>query len=122
MITHVKHVVIPVTDQDRALRFYTEKLGCKLVCDVPVPGGSQRWIELEIPGAQTQVVLFTPEGQEKNIGTSSPVIFTADDIHATYRELLEKGVHFSLPPKEETWGTYALFQDPDKNEFCLSSS
>ena len=49
MIRGVKFVSIPVVDQDRALAFYTEKLGFRVATDQPFDG-KQRWIELAIPG------------------------------------------------------------------------
>ncbi|MBI2743265.1 MAG: VOC family protein [Chlamydiales bacterium] len=121
MIKAVKHASIAVKDQDKALEFYTKKLGFEVVCDVPF-GESQRWIELKIPGAQTQIVLFTPDGHENRIGTFSNIVFSCDDVKKTYEELSRKGVTFIMPPKEESWGTFALFKDPDDNSFCLSSS
>ena len=121
MIKGVKHITICVKDQDRALKFYTQQLGFKLLVDAPM-GEGQRWIELEIPGAQTQIVLFTPEGHEDRIGTSSNVIFTTDNIGKTYQELKDRGVQFTKGPANEPWGSYALFQDSEGNTFCLSSS
>jgi catechol 2,3-dioxygenase-like lactoylglutathione lyase family enzyme len=58
MIRGVKFVSIPVVDQDRALAFYTEKLGFRVATDQPFDD-KQRWIELAIPGAETGVVLFS---------------------------------------------------------------
>ena len=121
MIKQVKHVTIPVKDQDKALKFYVDKLGFEVVVDVPF-NDQQRWIELKIPGAETQVVLFTPDDHRDRIGTSSPVIFTSDNIEKTYQELHKKGVEFICPPTQEPWGTYAIFKDVDGNTFCLSSS
>src|SRR5215831_19805327 len=63
MISHIKFVAVPVNDQNRALDFYTEKLGFTIITDQPF-NGKQRWIELRIPKAETRVTLFTPEGQE----------------------------------------------------------
>ena len=57
MIRGVKFVSIPVADQDRALTFYTEVLGFRLLTDQPF-NEKQRWLELGIPGADTRVVLF----------------------------------------------------------------
>ena len=62
MIKGVKHVTIAVKDQDRALKFYTEKLGFKLLVDASMGEGMQRWIELEIPGAQTQTLRSAEPG------------------------------------------------------------
>src|SRR5438270_17457 len=68
MIKQIKFVSIPVADQNRALDFYTEKLGFTIITDQPFDE-KQRWIELRIPKAETRVVLFTPEGDEKRIGS-----------------------------------------------------
>lgn len=120
MIKAVKFVSIPVTDQDRALEFYTGTLGMSVVTDQPF-GQGQRWIELRIPGADTLVVLFTPDGHEDRIGTFQGVSFLADDVEATWREMAEKGVEFVQEPRTEDWGTSAVFRDPDGNSFVLSS-
>jgi len=58
MITHVKLISFPVRDQQRALEFYTQKLGFQILTDQPFDE-RQRWIELKIPKAETDVVLFT---------------------------------------------------------------
>src|SRR5581483_5455310 len=87
-----------VSDQDRALAFYTEKLGFAVATDQPF-NAQQRWIELRIPGAPTGLVLFTPDGHEDRIGTFSSISFTTDDIQKTYRELSARGVEFSGPPQ-----------------------
>ena len=119
MIKGIKFASIPVTDQDRALAFYTEKLGFTVFTDQPF--GAQRWIELRIPGAETGVVLFTADGHEDRIGTFQGLSFIADDVHATYKELTQRGVDFDGPPKSENWGTYVILKDPDGNSFVLGS-
>ncbi|MBV8593778.1 MAG: VOC family protein, partial [Caulobacteraceae bacterium] len=60
MIKQLKFVGIPTRDQEKALAFWTEKMGFKVMTDQPM--GAQRWIELGINGADTRWVLFTPEG------------------------------------------------------------
>lgn len=115
----VKMVCIPVKDQDRALKFYTEKLGCKVITDAPFE--DQRWIEIQLPHSETNLVLFTMKGHEERIGTFSNIIFTSKDVHKTYDDLRKKGVEFVQPPKEEAWGISALFKDPDGNVFCIGS-
>ncbi len=120
MIKQVKFLGICVSDQERALEFYTQKLGFKLKTDQPM--GHQRWIELEIPGAETRVVLFTPQGQEDRIGTFVNTSFACERLEETYDRLKESGVEFSTPPTEQPWGTFAIFKDPDGNSFVLSSA
>lgn len=119
MIRLVKFVGIPVADQERALGFYRDKLGFKVHTDQPL--GKQRWIELKIPGSDTAVVLFTPDGQENRVGTFFNGAFGCDNVRKTYDELVARGVVFSGEPKEEPWGTHAKFVDSEGNTFVLSS-
>ena len=58
MITHLKFMSIPVQDQERALKFYTEKFGFRIATDQPM-GPGERWIELRIGKAETRMALFT---------------------------------------------------------------
>jgi predicted enzyme related to lactoylglutathione lyase len=119
VITQLKFAGIPVRDQDRAVKFWTEKMGFKIVTDQPM--GDQRWIELSIRTSPTRIVLFTPPGQEDRIGSFFNGSFECDDVEATYRQLSEKGVEFVKPPKREDWGTSAIFKDSEGNQFVMSS-
>jgi catechol 2,3-dioxygenase-like lactoylglutathione lyase family enzyme len=94
MIKRTKFLGIPVRDQDRALRFYTEKLGFRIFTDQEF-SDTQRWIELSIPGAETGIVLFTPQGHEDRIGTLVNTSWEVDNIEKTYDELLGRGVGFT---------------------------
>jgi catechol 2,3-dioxygenase-like lactoylglutathione lyase family enzyme len=116
----ISKVTIPVSDQSRALEFYRKALGFELVKDVPF-GPGQRWIELRLPGQSIEVVLFATDEDKKRIGSFQPVLFTAPDIEKEYQALRAKGVEFTEPPKRESWGTSAIFKDPDGNSFCLAS-
>ena len=120
MLRGIKFVGIPVRDQDVALNFYTKALGLKVATDQPF-NDKQRWIELSIPGADTGVALFTPEGHEKRIGEFQSISFWCDDVFATAKILKSKGVSFTQEPKNELWGSIAIFKDPDGNQFALSS-
>ena len=121
MIKGIKFTSIPVKDQDKALKFYTTALGFAIATDQPMGPGQQRWLELRIPGAETRVVLFTPDGHEDRIGTFQGISFLADDVEGTYREMKKRGVEFVQEPKTESWGTAAIFKDPDGNSFVLGS-
>jgi predicted enzyme related to lactoylglutathione lyase len=121
VIKSVKFLGVPVKDQERALGFYTEKLGLKVRTDQPFEGG-QRWIELEIPGAETGIVLFTPKGHEDRIGTFVNTSLACDDLEGTYQELISQGVSFTTPPTKQPWGSFAIFKDPDGNSFVLSQA
>ncbi len=121
MLKRVKFVGIPVRDQEKALQFWTKKLGLQIATDQPM-GDGQRWIELKIPGAQTGIALFTPRGHEDRIGTFQSISFAVDDVAKTYRELTAQGVEFAQPPKKESWGTSAILKDPDGNSFVIADS
>jgi predicted enzyme related to lactoylglutathione lyase len=120
VIKAIKFASVPVTDQDRALAFYTQKLGLRVLTDSPFDG-ERRWIELGIPRAETKLVLFTAPGQEKLIGGFMNVTFAADDVEATAKELKARGVEFVQEPRKADWGTAAIFKDPDGNQFVLST-
>jgi catechol 2,3-dioxygenase-like lactoylglutathione lyase family enzyme len=120
MIKGIKFASIPVRDQDKALAFYTKKLGFTVATDQPF-NDKQRWIELKIPGADTKLVLFTPDGHEDRIGQFQAISFVADNVKKTYEELSGRGVEFMGPPQEADWGSSAIFKDPDGNQFVLSS-
>jgi predicted enzyme related to lactoylglutathione lyase len=121
MIKGIKFVNIPVRDQARALKFYTEKLGLTIATDQAMGPGGQRWIELRIPGAETLVSLFTPPGHEDRVGTFAPLSLGADDVMATYETLEARGVEFLAPPKKEPWGTSVIFKDSEGNQLHLGS-
>jgi predicted enzyme related to lactoylglutathione lyase len=121
MISHIKFVSIPVRDQNRALDFYTEKLGFTIITDQPFDE-KQRWIELRIPKAETRIVLFTAEGQGGRIGSFSGLSFACADVEKTYQELRARGVEFDNPPKKESWGMFTLFKDSEGNQFVLGTA
>jgi catechol 2,3-dioxygenase-like lactoylglutathione lyase family enzyme len=111
-------VSIPVSDQDRAKAFYTEVLGFEAITDNPY-GDGLRWVQVRPPGTSISFTLVTwfpsmPAGSLQGIVLETP------DVQAAYLELLEKGVHFAHEPRQEAWGTYTTFSDPDGNGFVLS--
>jgi predicted enzyme related to lactoylglutathione lyase len=119
MIKGLKFAGIPTKNQDKALKFWTEKMGFRLKTDQPL--GDQRWIELSIGNSATGIVLFTPEGHEDRVGTFFNGSFVCDDVEATYKQLSAKGVEFATPPTKEQWGTFAIFKDPDGNQFVMGT-
>jgi catechol 2,3-dioxygenase-like lactoylglutathione lyase family enzyme len=119
MISHVKFVSIPTTDQDRALAFWTERVGFRVLTDQPF-SDTQRWIELRVGKSETRFVLFTMDGGVQPGGPFNGAL-GCDSVEHTYEELLAKGVEFVSKPEKQPWGTFAVFKDPDGNQFVLSS-
>ena len=120
MITQIKFVSVPVRDYDRSIAFFTETLGFKVMTDQQF-GPSQRWVELKVAGGDTKLVLFTPPGHEERIGTVMPLALQCDNVEKTYQELKAKGVEFAQELQTASWGSSAVFKDPDGNQFAISS-
>jgi serine phosphatase RsbU (regulator of sigma subunit)/uncharacterized glyoxalase superfamily protein PhnB len=112
-----------VSDQERTLRFFVEKLGFNVVSDVRFASGN-RWVEVSPPDGTAVLALVLPmEGfhEEHLIGNSGLVTFLTEDVDRTYREWSERGVHFTIPPQTPAWGgTFCRFVDPDGNSFALA--
>ncbi len=120
MIKRIKFLGIPVRDQDRALNFYTDKLGMRILTDQEY-NEKQRWIELSIPGAETGIALFTPDGHEDRVGTFLNTSLEVDNVEKTYEELQGRGVEFAGPPQKQPWGTFVVLKDSEGNQIVLSS-
>jgi catechol 2,3-dioxygenase-like lactoylglutathione lyase family enzyme len=89
-ITQVGTVIVPVSDQDRALEFYIETLGFEKRVDVPF-GRGDRWVEVGPAGADTTLALIPPpEGDP--IGVDTRVAFTTEDIDSDHASLRARGV------------------------------
>ena len=118
-ITEVGAVMVPVTDQDRALEFYTEKLGFELRDDTTY-GEGNRWLEVAPPGADTVVALVPPREGDP-VGIELPFGFNSTNVEADHADLKEKGVDVDeeilrmgdpVPPM-------FMFRDPDGNTLMV---
>src|SRR5690606_18864398 len=98
---YVRFTPLPVVDQDRAIAFYTEALGFRVAEDSPYQEG-WRWVLLEIPGAQTKVLLTRKRAEEPRDGTPS-LVLTVDDVHKHWQQLAAKGVVFTSEPAVAPW-------------------
>ena len=111
MTTKIKSVSVPVADQDRALKFYTEVLGCVLRTDVEVWPGA-RMVEVVPPGSSVSLVLLPPDSPlplAVRMGTS--------DAQTAYARLRESGatLHNEEVLRWEGVPPMFHFSDPDGN-------
>ena len=119
MFGPVKTVGVYVSDQLKAVEFYTQKLGFELRRSIPM-GPHANWVEVAPPGAQTCLVLY-PKSMMTNWAALKPsVVFHCPDVEATCKELQSRGVRITMPPTPMGWGTFAKFADLDGNEFGLT--
>ncbi|WP_338698906.1 VOC family protein [Streptomyces sp. Q6] len=115
-ITHASFVTLPVTDQDRALRFYTDVLGFEVRVDREMPPG--RWLQVAPAGAQTVFTLSGPGMGTFVPGTAQGIMLVTTDVDADCARLAAAGVEVT-GPDELPWGRMAGFRDPDGNGLML---
>jgi catechol 2,3-dioxygenase-like lactoylglutathione lyase family enzyme len=107
-----------VRDYDEAIAFFVEILGFRLVEDTPVPEQAKRWVVVSPPGASESQLLLarasSPE-QESRIGSQTGgrvfLFLYTDDFRRDYAAYRAQGVVFVREPKEEPYGTVAVFLD-----------
>jgi catechol 2,3-dioxygenase-like lactoylglutathione lyase family enzyme len=115
----VGQVALVVREYDEALDFYVGKLGFTLMEDRYVPAQDKRWVVLTPPGGGGGARLLlaravSPE-QSARIGNQTGgrvfLFLYTDDFWRDYRAYLAKGVVFVREPKEQKYGTVAVFRD-----------
>lgn len=118
-IRHVTFVELPVIDQDRALTFYVEQLGFEVATDSGYQQGA-RWIELSVPGGQTNILLSLTDSIPRR--KEPRLALTVDDVRETHRLLADKGVSFTQEPTQAPWRPgriFALLLDSEGNVVML---
>jgi catechol 2,3-dioxygenase-like lactoylglutathione lyase family enzyme len=90
-ITKVGLVVVPVTDQDRALAFYVDKLGFEKRADVPF-GEGYRWVEVAPADAETTIAIVPPPPGKPTGNVETGIGLHTHDIDGYHAELKDGGV------------------------------
>jgi predicted enzyme related to lactoylglutathione lyase len=113
------HIVsVCVRDQNRALDFYVQKLGCDLRVD-RIVGPGERFVEVAPPGGGTRISLVRDRTGER-VGGATGITFNADDLRAAVETLTERGVQFTeRPAPRENGSIRSVFVDADGNSFVL---
>ncbi len=125
MVQKIAHVALLVRDYDEALTYFTHSLGFRVIEDVDL-GEGRRWI-LVGPADQDGTSLLlaqasTPEQSDRVGNQTGGRVFLflhTDDFWRDYRELKAKGVRFNEGPREEEYGTVAVFEDLYGNKWDL---
>jgi catechol 2,3-dioxygenase-like lactoylglutathione lyase family enzyme len=89
-IKEVGRVMVPVSDQDRAIEFYVEKLGFEKRADTPY-GDGDRWVEVAPPGSAAALALVNPR-EGDSAGGDSRVALSTDDVDSVHATLKDRGV------------------------------
>ena len=112
------NVALVVRDYDEAIAFYTKKLRFTLVEDTYQPEQDKRWVVVAPPGSAGTSLLLAraskPE-QEPFVGNQTGgrvfLFLRTDDFWRDYNYMVSEGIHFVRPPRTESYGTVAVFQD-----------
>ncbi len=115
-ISDVGGVAVPVSDQDRALRFYTGTLGFEIRLDVPMGDGG-RWLQVAPPGGRVPVALVAAD--KGDLGVDTGITFTTGDAEADHAALAWGGV--DTDPLLDWPGVPLMFivRDPDGNQLKI---
>lgn len=110
-------IALVVQDYDEAIRFYTEKLGFKLVEDTPL-SETKRWVVVAPPGSDGCKLLLAKAStaeQQSRVGNQTGgrvfLFLHTDDLWRDYTSMKSKGISFVREPAEEPYGTVAVFSD-----------
>ncbi|MGE5862855.1 MAG: VOC family protein [Nitrososphaerales archaeon] len=130
MIDSIVGIVIFVSNQARAIEFYTQKLGFDIKGEYPYK--NTKWVEVAPKNSTTTISLMEPnndmmtneeiEQARKEIGTMTSLWFYTKNINDTYKELQEKGVNITEPKKQDRGGIMSQIKDQDNNILTLISS
>jgi catechol 2,3-dioxygenase-like lactoylglutathione lyase family enzyme len=116
-ITDVRTIAVEVSDQDRALAFFTDKLGFEKRLDAAI-SPTTRWIEVAPPGATTSIALNATEGAQ-DVGTDTGIRFTVPDANAEHAALEDRGVAVGELLRWDDVPPMFAFDDPDGNRFYI---
>lgn len=125
---HIGSIALLVRDYDEAILYFTQVLGFELISDRPLTDdkNGKRWVLVAPPGShETRILLVRAASQEQKarIGDQTGgrvfLFLHTDDFDRDYATLRERGVAFTEPPRQEEYGTVAVFTDFLGNKWDL---
>jgi lactoylglutathione lyase len=90
-ISEIRTVGVPVTDQDRAVAFYTETLGFEVLMDAPLPQFGGRWLVVAPAGSSASIALV-PASDGNPAGVDTGIRMGSPDAKAAHQHFLDRGV------------------------------
>jgi catechol 2,3-dioxygenase-like lactoylglutathione lyase family enzyme len=124
MAQSVGNVTLMVRDYDEAIVFFTQSLGFELRQDADL-GGGKRWVVVAPDSTGSGLLLAKAVNveQEKAIGNQSGgrvfMFLHTDNFVRDYEKMLSRGVHFLETPRDESYGSVAVFADLYGNKWDL---
>ena len=127
-MSHLHLVALIVRDYDPAIDFFVNVLGFELAEDSPSvtnDGRPKRWVVVRPPGAETGMLLARADGDEQLAAVGNQfagrvgLFLRVDDFEITYERMQAAGVRFVRPPRQEPYGTVAVFLDLEGNRWDL---
>ena len=122
-INKIGTVVIPVSDQERAIEFYVDTLGFEKRTDVPF-GNGYRWVEVAPADAVTTIAIVPPPPGKPTGGVETGIGLHTDDIDADHTDLKARGVDVDAEVSRmgEPVPPLFWFRDPDSNTLMVVES
>ncbi len=112
----IELIFVPVSDVDRAIEFYVEKVGFNLDMQARVDENT-RFVQVTPPTSACSIA-FGEGISEMPVGTQNGIQAVVPDAEAARRQLVDNGVDAS-PVQKLAWGSFTSFADPDGNTWTL---
>ena len=125
---HIELFTIVVDDYDPAIDFFVNVLRFELVEDSPSltnDGRTKRWVVVRPPGAQTSILLARADGEQQSAAVGNQLggrvgfFLRVDDFHEAYERMVAHDVTFVSEPRDEAYGSVAVFVDIAGNRWDL---
>jgi predicted enzyme related to lactoylglutathione lyase len=118
MKQNIVHAALVVRDYDEAIAFFTKKLHFSLVEDSAQPEQGARWVTVAPPGSSGMNLVLSKASNPKQaaaIGNQTGgrvfLFLSTDDFQRDHADMVKQGICFVREPKEEPYGTVAVFED-----------
>ncbi len=120
-LTRIGRVAVTTADADRALDFYVGALGFEKVVDVPMGSGGMRWVEVKLPGTETNIALSPPPPGRQGGGQDTGIILDTPDVEAAHAALRAAGadVDEEISRMGDPVPPMFWLRDPDGNSLIV---